>query len=372
MMQFFFIAGIFVLAAYALLLLVPGLAFYARKKPKAASRPRTFISVLVPVRNEEAHLAACLESLVKQEYPADQFEIIVIDDDSTDNTAAIALQFSEKFPRLTLIRNQPGDPGKKKALTAGVRYAMGTLIATTDGDCIVPPRWLHAIAELYEKESPLFIAGPVTYKKGGLFRDLLAGEQVALQLVSGGAIRLGIPLMCSGANLAYRKDFFFASGGYENDAHASGDDMMLMLKAACVKGKLRYLATRDAIVRTEAAKGWREAVRQRGRWLSKFSAYRSGMIAVTGIAVFLANLLWLVAGAGFIAGFVPGEVALGLVAGKFGVDLLLLSLAVPFFREPQVLLAAVPGEFVYPVLALCSAVAGSSGEYSWKGRKWKT
>ncbi len=371
MIQVFLILSIFILALYALLLLVPGFAFYAGKKPRA-SRPRTFISVLVPVRNEAQHLAACLESLIAQDYPADQFEIIVIDDHSTDDTATIAAQFSEKFPRLTVIHNLPGDHGKKKALTSGVRYAMGTLIATTDGDCIVPPRWLRSVAVLFEQESPLFIAGPVAYRKGGIFRDLLAGEQAALQLVSGGAMRLGVPLMCSGANMAYRKDFFFAAGGYENDLHASGDDMMLMLKAARAKGRLRYLATRDAIVLTAAARSWGDAVRQRARWVSKFSAYRSGMIGATGIVVFLANLLLLAAGTGFIAGIVPGDMALGIVAGKFGVDLLLLSLAVPFFREPQVLLAAVPGEFVYPVLAFCSALAGSSGGYSWKGRKWKT
>lgn len=362
-----------ILLLYAVLLLVPAFYFaFSKTEEDEGFSPQTFISVILPVRNEEKNIAVCLESLDGLNYPKELFEIILINDHSTDRTKAIAGQFSKLIPNLRLLENAPGSEGKKSAITTGIQAAKGNFLATTDGDCVVPENWLLHIAEAFEKRGAVFIAGPVAYKKSfRLFRDLLEIEQVVLQIVSAGAMNMGWPVMCSGANLAYTKQFFTDSGGYANDRFASGDDMMLLIKASRLKkDKLHFITKKTSIVRTNAATGFAEAIQQRSRWISKFSAYKTGLTGLLGILVFLANFTLVALAA--ISLWEPGifRVFLSALCGKMLIDLLLLSLAVPFFREPRLLLLAPSGEVFYPFLALIATLARLTGSFSWKGRKW--
>ncbi len=360
---------------YGILLLVPGFVFAFSKKDTALDFiPKTFVSILVPVRNEEDTIVECLKSLSMQDYPKEKFEIILINDHSTDKTKEIAERFAKDFSQLKVMDNLPQSLGKKSALTLGVNAARGELIATTDGDCIIPSKWLNKIVKVYQEDNAVFIAGPVAYKRqGGIFRHLLQIEQIVLQLISGGAMKMGFPLMCSGANLAYRKDFFMACGGYENDIFASGDDMMLMLKAQKkYPGKQKFISDPEAIVLTKSADGFAEAIQQRSRWISKFSTYKNLWITGTGIVVIMSNLFVVFLGIFSLCKHMFVDPFIWAFVLKMLIDLLLLSLAVPFFREPRLFLFALLEELFYPFLAICAAIARLSGSFSWKGRDWKT
>lgn len=380
MIYWIYISTIVLVSLYGMVMLIPAFAFHFSKNKSGknseitAPSSKTFISILLPVRNEAHFILDCLKSLIEQDYPTDKFEIILINDHSTDRTKEIAELFAKDFPHLRVIDNPPNCKGKKSAITLGVQVAKGELIATTDGDCIVPSKWLQKIATAFEQQQALFIAGPVSYKKrSGILRPLLQIEQIVLQIISGGAMRIGFPMMCSGANLAYKKDFFIESGGYENDLFASGDDMMMLLLAQKkIPERLFFLADRDAIVVTHAAANFSEAIQQRSRWISKFSTYKTVWITGTGILVFLVNIFIVFLGLislwklGFVEYFI---LAFGL---KMLIDLLLLSLAVPFFREPRLYLLALLEELFYPFLAIFVAIARLSGSFHWKGRNWKT
>ena len=125
---------------------------------KAASSPSTTISVIIPARNEEENIDALLKALQQQTYTSSLFEVIVIDDHSTDNTAAIVKQ----FPHVRLLQNADAvNSFKKKAVETGVAAAINSLIVVTDADCIPPPTWLQAIAAFKEEKESVFIAAPV-------------------------------------------------------------------------------------------------------------------------------------------------------------------------------------------------------------------
>ncbi len=360
---------------YGISVLVPGFVFaFAKKKLATNFLPKTFVSILVPVRNEENTILECLTSLSMQDYPSDKFEIILINDHSTDKTKIIAEQFAKDFSQLKVIDCPLDSIGKKSALTLGVNAAIGELIATTDGDCIIPAKWLKKIVEVYEDEHAIFIAGPVAYKKGnGIMRSLFQIEQIVLQIISAGAMKMGLPLMCSGANLAYKKDFFFESGGYENDGFASGDDMHLMLKAQKnYPSKLKFIYDQEAIVLTSPARSFSEAIQQRSRWISKFSTYKTIWITGTGIVVFLSNFSIVFLGLISLWKHEFSEPFIWAFGLKMLIDLLLLSLAVPFFQEPRLLLFSILEELFYPFLAIIAATARLFGSFSWKGRDWKT
>ena len=127
----------------------------------------TFISVIIPARDEEGNIGACLDSIINQSYPKNLFEIIVIDDFSTDRTAEIIRSFADKNVSLISLKNFTKDGElnsyKKKAIEIAISKANGELIVTTDADCIVQNKWLQTIASFYEKHNPVFIAAPVAY-----------------------------------------------------------------------------------------------------------------------------------------------------------------------------------------------------------------
>ena len=123
-----------------------------------AYKPTIQISVLIAARNESKNIAACIDSLKALNYPSEYYEVLIVDDHSEDNTAAIVESKSNKTIRL--LRLPHHQKGKKKALAYAVEAAKGTLIVCTDADCLVPSDWLMYIASFYQSNQYKFIAAP--------------------------------------------------------------------------------------------------------------------------------------------------------------------------------------------------------------------
>src|SRR6185503_11374530 len=121
--------------------------------------PGEKISIVIAARNEEENIGKLLASIGSQTYPRHLFEVIVVDDHSTDNTSAIAAGFS--FVKLIKLQFDNINSYKKKAIETGIAAASGELIVITDADCIVQPGWLKTIASFKEKTNAVFIAAPV-------------------------------------------------------------------------------------------------------------------------------------------------------------------------------------------------------------------
>lgn len=369
-----FAASITVIVLYGILMLVPAFVFLfsQAKRKKTGIRP-LFISIILPVRNEAASLAACLESLVQQNYPADLFEIILVDDHSTDETFSIAEKIAAKNPMIRLLRNSETEKGKKAAISKAIEIARGELIAATDGDSVSGTNWLNAIASVFSNEKIVFASGPVSYfRNQTLIRDFLQTELISIQLLSGGTAAMGFPILANGANMAYRRSFFLEAGGYQHDDYVSGDDMMLLQKAKRFSPSgIAYIRGDGAIVKTASVPSFSEAVSQRARWLSKTGSYRSIALLSYSLILLSANLFPWITGIAFIAEKTFFPAFLIAAAGKSLVDLLLLSLAVPFFREPRLLLFAPMGTIFYPILVIASTLRAFAGKIQWKGRDWE-
>ena len=129
--------------------------------------PQTFISVLIPARDEQDNIIECLQAIVSGNYQKSLFEIIVIDDHSDDETPQYVRDFSAKNPNVRLIelknyiKLSDNQPFKKRAIEAAIGEARGTLIVTTDADCLAQPNWLNLLAEYYEKTGKRFTPAPV-------------------------------------------------------------------------------------------------------------------------------------------------------------------------------------------------------------------
>ena len=201
--------------------------------------PRTTISLIISVRNEENNIKPLLDSLCLQSYPSALTEFIIVDDHSEDNTWNLLKNYPTVNRRFSFIQladhlNKEDSivSHKKKAIETGISQAIGTLIVTTDADCLFHPDWLLTIARFYETYSAKFIAAPVKITN---HRSLLSIFQtldfLTLQGITGASVYKRIHSMCNGANLAYEKAAFNEVGGFSGiDNLPSGDDMLLMHK----------------------------------------------------------------------------------------------------------------------------------------------
>ncbi|MFI5151068.1 MAG: glycosyltransferase [Bacteroidia bacterium] len=337
--------------------------------------PKIPITVLIPVRNEEAGIRACLEAVLLQNYPEELISIIVIDDDSGDQSAQIIQDVFRKHPgRTTMYLRMAADSGrggKKAALTLGNRFAMDGLIVCTDGDCIMGNNWLKSIAAFYEKRQPKMILGPVAFhREKGMSGFMQSLEFAGLLMVTGGSAGMNKPLMCNGANLAYTKKVFEEAGGYEGDEVASGDDVLLMEKVLTLyPGGIAFLKSRDALVYTRPQKTVKEFMLQRRRWASKFNAYRGKQIRLTAIIVYFCNLLLLVGPAffGLMPAFLP--VYLILAGGKLIIDYLFLFLAISFIQRKRLLWVYLPEQLIYSLYVVISGSLAFRKGFEWKGRR---
>jgi cellulose synthase/poly-beta-1,6-N-acetylglucosamine synthase-like glycosyltransferase len=261
----------------------------------------TAISIIIPARNEEKNIAQVLQALEEQVYPGDLFEVIVIDDHSTDRTAEIVQQF--EGVRLLQLKNDEINSYKKKAIEEGIAAAKNSFIITTDADCIPATNWLKTMACFKEENDSVFIAAPVSLtpnpSPGGEGSRMLTIFQVldflVLQGITAVSVHKKIFSMCNGANLGYEKKVFYQVDGFSSiDKIASGDDMLLMEKISKqYLQKVNYLKSKDAIVTTEPSGSWSEFFNQRLRWASKARHYDNIKIFAVQLLVYFFNLSFL-------------------------------------------------------------------------------
>lgn len=344
-------------------------------KPSHSSPPETQVSIVVPVRNEEAYLARCLTTLLQQDYPPSLLEIIVVDDFSTDNTVAIAGDFADRGVRLIqmeqLIAGGAGRSSKKKALEAGIQAAKGELLATFDGDSWAPPTWLSTMVAYYEHHHPVLLAGPVGFaENGSLLEQFQALDMCGMTSISAAGLFKGWFHLGNGTNLFYERDAFLAMGGFEGVDHlASGDDVFIMQKMAkAFPGRLAYVKSTDALVCTQPAPNWKAFWDQRLRWGSKASEYHewqlvavAALTLAVSVAIILSFLLipWVGAWA-FLFGF-------GL---KSLADYRLLNRAARFFQREPLLLLFWKAQLLHVLYIVGTGSAALFVKnYHWKGRR---
>ncbi len=343
-------------------------------------QPQTFISVLIPVRNEAANMALCLQSILQQNYPLALFEIIVIDDHSEDNTPLIVNKIKSKQPNISLLslsdfkEEMPLNAYKKKAIEIGIKKAKGELIVTTDGDCTMPKDWLLLLAACYETQHPQLIAAPVLFhqEKNGLerFQSL---DYAGMMLVTAAGIQSRTMRMANGANLAYPKSIFMQVDGFQGiNRLASGDDMLLAQKiAARYPQGIVFLKSAHAAVLTQAKPTWRSFFNQRIRWATKSATYQEWrMIFVLGVVFLLCSNILLSL---LLIPFFGWAIALVFVfqfGSKAIADYQLLGAACRFFQRQDLMRTFFISEILHTgYIVIVGILSNLIKKYEWKGRK---
>lgn len=366
------IFSVVTIICYAVFMLKNIFTLYPRKKNLLPSDfiPSKKISIIIPARNEEKNMVDCLQSIVIQDFPKELFEIIVVNDRSDDHTEAIATEFlKNQSISHKIISLDENEQGKKTAILKAIDQANGEIIVTRDADTISENKnWLKEIAFHFEKENCDLLLCPVLLSGDNSFSTSFQKyENLAISFLGLSMAKNNLPIVCSGANLAYKKEVFLELSPYANNMDtASGDDMFL-LKAARKK-KARIMAINNP-VQTPAENGLKNALSQRLRWAAKTHKISILPVFLSGLILLLANIACLVAlGYLFVdTSYLP--FGLFTLTIKLLIDFLLLFLSSRMFHSKLnptwYLPAFVLNLFYTPAVALVSVCV----KPNWKGRK---
>lgn len=337
--------------------------------------PPPFVSVLVPARNEAATIAALIDSLAVQTYPTDAFEVLIIDDRSSDGTAAAAAAHIERLgvPNMRVLSHQPeGDRPtyKKAALRFAMASARGEIICTVDADCRVQPRWLAGMIAAYDADTGL-VAGLVAFDRGAertLFHKMQTLEFAGLVFAGVGAVGNGYPIICNGSNLSYRRQAFEDVGGFAGHEHlpSGDDDLLLQHLHRHTDWKVRYQLDPATINYTHPVDTPRDFINQRTRWASKSTHYPGHFTFALLLAIYLEYAVLLGAIPAAITGLFPGGVLLAGLFLKIAPEMAILWEALDVIRRRDLFKYIPVAELVQIPYIVWAGLAGLFNWFQWK------
>jgi cellulose synthase/poly-beta-1,6-N-acetylglucosamine synthase-like glycosyltransferase len=254
----------------------------------------TTLTVVVAVRNEEANIINLLNDLKSQSYSSNLFDVIIVDDHSTDNTVQLIEDYDMANLRLIKLNlDKPINSYKKKAIKEAIKLSNAKLIVSTDGDCRLNIDWLNTIVAFYEANNFKVISAPVTFhNQQNLFEIFQTIEFQYLIGLGAAAIFNNYPITCNGANFIYEREVFNELDGFKGIDHkATGDDELFLHKVFTkYPNSAGFIKSEQAVVKTYAKHNLKEFIQQRKRWASKSTGYTDKKVVSIVIGVFLFNL----------------------------------------------------------------------------------
>lgn len=364
---------IFILLFFLYLLLV-GLLVYAWIRSPHTSSPRDVsdqieVTIVIAARNESQSIVTLLKDISNQTYA--NFRTIVVDDHSVDDTYNLVRTFGQSDQRFSVIKNS--GEGKKAALTTGIKMSETELIVTTDADCRVDEQWLETMVAQFHAPKIKLVFGGVKIESSSFFGSLQSHEFMSLVGTSAATLWWGVPSMCNGANLAFRKSVFLAVRGYENNFHIpSGDDEFLMHKIfQRYPYSVRFVSDRQAIVRTYAV-SLKQFIHQRVRWAGKWSHNLSPWNILLAMFIFLFQASVIVLPVAAMSGYINPFLATTLLLSKAGLEFLFLKRISNFLNVRWSWRAFLTLQLIYPIYVIVIATISSFFSFEWKGRTLKS
>ncbi|UZD24597.1 glycosyltransferase [Algoriphagus halophytocola] len=352
------------------LLLLAWLArFWPAKSQKEGQGQLGEITLLIPFRNEIRNAGKLAKSLIH--LSKSTVQILLVDDHSEDESFIFLSEALKDYPNIRLVRSPR--PGKKAAVEFGVSLARTELIVCSDADCSWSDFWLPSMVLPFQDPGIQFVAGPVLVQASPAFlSQFQQWDWGSILLLTQAGFAKQNPLMCSGANIAYRKSAFAGVEGYAGNRHfSSGDDEFLLKKmverygaASCV-----YLTHTDSLVFTTPEENWKALLRQRVRWAGKWRAKGSLSNGIAAGLVFVIQMLW-IGSFGLLWLGLHGVLVFVFVWGiKFLGEKLALGKVLSSFKVYPGWFSLMKTTFAHPFYALAVGLGAIGGKFTWKGRQ---
>jgi cellulose synthase/poly-beta-1,6-N-acetylglucosamine synthase-like glycosyltransferase len=252
------------------------LVFFKGRREKQIQSELPPVSVIICAKNEEHNLKMNLPAILKQRYP--DFEVIVVDDNSTDETYYVLKAIQQDFPNLRVIKlneNVNFFRGKKFPLSVGIREARNEHLLLTDADCIpLSDQWIRTIAENFTENREI-VLGYGTYTKQKGFLNLLIRFETLFTAMQYFSFALaGHAYMGVGRNLAYKKQIFVKVKGFSGHYNLLSGDDDLFVNSVATKNNVAIEFHPDSVTVSDPKTTWKTWWKQKRRHLTTGVFYR--------------------------------------------------------------------------------------------------
>ncbi|GHC55849.1 glycosyltransferase [Ulvibacter litoralis] len=291
------------------------------------------ISLIVCAKNEAENLKNNIPLWLAQAYP--NFEIILINDASSDDTLEIMEQFAAENDCIQIVNvknNEAFWGNKKYALTLGIKRAKNKRMLFTDADCKpASNNWLALMAGSFTEEKELVLGYGAYEKAPGLLNSLIRYETLLTAVQYFSYAKVGMPYMGVGRNLAYTSNLYYANNGFMSHIKIpSGDDDLFVNEAATSKNTaLCY--SENAFTYSLPKKTWKSWFIQKKRHVSTAKLYKPTHKFLLGTYYFLNLLFWIVAAASFV--FLDWKIPAILISFRFLVQWITIGKAASKLKE---------------------------------------
>jgi cellulose synthase/poly-beta-1,6-N-acetylglucosamine synthase-like glycosyltransferase len=297
-----------------------------RKDKVAFQTEQPPISVIICAKDESDNLRKFLPFVLQQEYP--DFEVIVINDGSTDESDILLNDLSVEYPNLRTTFVPVGANNlstKKLGLTLGIKAAKNDLLLFTDADCMPEDKfWIARMARNFSPDTDFVLGYGAYFNKKGFLNRLITYDTLFIGLQYMGMAIARKPYMGVGRNLAYRKETFFAQKGFASTLHLSSGDDDLMVNKASNSKNTRIEISPDSITWSEPNRTYKDWFYQKERHLSVSAYYKGSSKFRLSLEPMSRGLFYLA----FIAALVFGGLIVQISAGVLFLARLIIQLCV--------------------------------------------
>lgn len=266
---------------------------FSRKRVEKPNPPSP-ISVIVCAHNEEGNLKELLPLLQVQDHP--EFEIVIVNDRSSDGTFDFLLEAQKSDNRLKVIHVDKIPEhinAKKYAITLGIKIAVHTSILLTDADCRPNSRnWIRTMSSGFDEKTEIVLGYSPYRKEKGFLNAFIRFDTLLTAILYTGFLRLGMPYMGVGRNLAYRRALFMDNKGFNGNQQITGGDDDLFVNKHATGKNTRLITGVDALVYSIPKKTWRSFFRQKIRHLAVGKRYKLWHRIILGIFMISYLISW--------------------------------------------------------------------------------
>lgn len=233
-------------------------------------------SVIISARNEARNLIEYLPAILEQDYPT--FEVIIIDDNSTDDTSKILNHFKGQYAHLHIIKiEHKKSAGKKEGLQRAIRNTKYEWLVFTDADCYPKSdQWLRKMASKCDEKTEIILGYSPYRKENGLLNDFIRYETFMTAVIYGTFTLSGMPYMGVGRNMAYKKSTFLTTVNKEKfEKTASGDDDLAINAMATIHNTVLQFEEKARVISLPKTT-FSDFIKQKTRHLSPSTHYKAG------------------------------------------------------------------------------------------------
>ncbi len=267
---------------------------YFKPKDKEHSQQHP-VSVIVCARDEDENLARNLPGVLVQDYSTSH-EVIVVNDNSTDDTKYVLQELNKTFKTLHVVelsQEAKHINGKKYPLSIGIKEAKHEVVLLTDADCVpASEHWIRLMQDGYQENTEIVLGYGSYHKRPGLLNKLIRFEtfHAGIQYLS--YALAGIPYMGVGRNISYKKGLFFRHKGFSSINHIPGGDDDLFVNKAASRQNTEIVIDKDAITLSAPKTTWKDWRKQKLRHYTTAKYYKTKHKFLLGLYSFTQFLFY--------------------------------------------------------------------------------